>query len=368
MMDNILGDLIRAGILVKRGTLKNWSSRWFVLTTQDICYFKTPRDRECLDSLPLVSCAINLADVKVGKKNCLEIVSTTQKGNAEFKKIFCMYAKDKEEMKEWMEAIQTAIFNRRQEAKSRAISRALSGDSLLVEYEGGDLSKLEIAIFPNINASIGSVVINPTTDLSVVRLMIEEQVPTIPANFTFKRDEAEIPRRNELLIKAIDFLPTIAITINEDEDAADGDMEEEVFKGAWGRQSVLVAARRQQVILHTNNFYKINKLIENYKKEQTQNPIQVQPPRKKSDKNEISKKLLTRPSSSSTLEIEPKSPYSWREINLSVKDAVPELNILHQLFNVEKKWAEEEGKNVQWPQPRIYGPYPIYGFPHKKRL
>jgi len=59
--------------------------------------------------------------------------------------------------------------------------------------------------------------------------------------------------------------------------------KKKIFKGAWGRQSVLVAARRQQVILHTTNFYKLNKLIENYKKEQ--NSLQSQPIKKKAEKN-----------------------------------------------------------------------------------
>jgi len=364
-MENLPGDLIRAGILVKRGTLKNWSSRWFVLTTKDLSFFKTPRDRECLDSLPLASCSINLADVKLGKKNCLEVISTTQRGTAEFKKKFCMYAKDKDEMKEWMEAIQTVIFNQRQEAKNRVYSKVLTESVSMDIDESGELTKLEIALCPNKTVPIGCVVINPTTDLSALRLMIEEQIPTIPTNFIFKRgDDSEIVRRTELLMKATDFLPIIAILLNEDEEDGLDDMEEEVFKGAWGRQSVLVAARRQQVILHTTNFYKLNKLIENYKKEQNS---QSQPVRKRTDKTDVLRRTLTRPDSSLLIEVTNSTPLAWKEINIALKDSIPELNIFLQLFNVERKWLEEEGKNVQWPQPRTYGPYPIYGLPHKKR-
>jgi len=364
-MENLPGDLIRAGILVKRGTLKNWSSRWFVLTTKDLSFFKTPKDRECLDSLPLASSSINLADVKLGKKNCLEVISTTQRGTAEFKKKFCMYAKDKDEMKEWMEAIQRVIFNQRQEAKNRVYSKVFTESVSMDIDESGDLTKLEIALYPNNTVSIGCVVINPTTDLSALRLMIEEQIPTIPTNFLFKRvDDGDIIRRTELLMKATDYLPIITIVLNEDEEDGLDDMEEEVFKGAWGRQSVLVAARRQQVILHTTNFYKLNKLIENYKKEQ--NPSQ-QPTRKRADKTEVLKRTLTRPDSSLLLEVANSAPLAWKEANIALKDSIPELNIFLQLFNVERKWLEEEGKNVQWPQPRTYGPYLIYGLPHKKR-
>jgi len=365
-METLPGELIRAGILVKRGTLKNWSSRWFVLTTKDLSFFKTPKDRECLDSLPLASCSINLADVKLGKKNCLEVISTTQGGTAEFKKKFCMYAKDKDEMKEWMEAIQTVIFNQRQEAKNKVYSKALTESVSTMDIdESGELTKLEIALYPNKTAAIGCVVINPTTDLNALRLMIEEQIPTIPTNFKFKRDDGEIEKRTELLLKATDFLPIIVIVLNEDEEDGLDYMEEEVFKTAWGRQSVLVAARRQQVILHTNVYYKLNKLIENYKKDQ--NPLQSQPQRKRADKNDVLKRTLTRPGSNLTLEIANNAPLAWKETNIALKDSIPEVNIFNQVFSVERKWLEEEGKTVQWPQARTYGPYPIYGLPNKKR-
>jgi len=139
-----------------------------------------------------------------------------------------MYAKDKDEMKEWMEAIQTVIFNQRQEAKNRVYSKVFT-ESIDID-ESGELTQLEIALYPNKTVPIGCVVINPTTDLSALRLMIEEQIPTIPTNFLFKRgDDAEILRRTELLMKATDFLPIIAIVLNEDEGDGLDDMEEENF-------------------------------------------------------------------------------------------------------------------------------------------
>jgi len=142
-----------------------------------------------------------------------------------------------------------------------------------------------------------------------------------------------------------------------------------IFKSAWGRQSVLVAARRQQVILHTNYYYKLNRITENYNKEQNQNSS-LGNVKKKPEKNEIltnNKKILTRAASNSIPELD-NSVASWKEYSLSNKETLPELNIFTKLFNIEKKYSDENNNNnVQSPQNRTYGPYPIYGMPHKKR-
>jgi len=99
--------IYKEGTLTKQGhRIKNWKQRFFVLEGFHLKYYKKKGERDPKGVIPLKGCKIE--SVKSDKKFLFELVtrSSGAKHNT-----YLIYAQNKAELDEWLEAIQSTINN-----------------------------------------------------------------------------------------------------------------------------------------------------------------------------------------------------------------------------------------------------------------
>eukprot|EP01100_Stratorugosa_tubuloviscum_P008653 TRINITY_DN35_c0_g3_i2.p1 TRINITY_DN35_c0_g3~~TRINITY_DN35_c0_g3_i2.p1 ORF type:complete len:490 (-),score=196.64 TRINITY_DN35_c0_g3_i2:114-1583(-) len=92
----------REGELIKKGHIvKNWKTRWFILKSMKLFYFKTKQSSAPLGCINLSKSAVRRV-FDESRQNCFELTSTVDN------KIFIISCKSEQECSEWMEAIKNA--------------------------------------------------------------------------------------------------------------------------------------------------------------------------------------------------------------------------------------------------------------------
>ncbi|XP_069489572.1 differentially expressed in FDCP 6 homolog [Ambystoma mexicanum] len=101
--EEVIQDVLKQGYLWKRGILRrNWTERWFTLTTTSICYYVNEERKEKKGIISLdKNCCVELLPDRDGKR-CMFCVKTPSR-------TYEMSATDTRQRQEWTTAIQTAI-------------------------------------------------------------------------------------------------------------------------------------------------------------------------------------------------------------------------------------------------------------------
>ncbi|KAL6060047.1 Serine/threonine-protein kinase pakC [Balamuthia mandrillaris] len=94
----------KSAMLCKRGHVrKNWKDRWFVLQEDYLFYFKNQKEPKPIAGIPLRRCSV-IPTTRVNKPFAFELNAPLMD------KIFYVTTHSKEEMEEWIDAIQAASF------------------------------------------------------------------------------------------------------------------------------------------------------------------------------------------------------------------------------------------------------------------
>eukprot|EP01137_Pigoraptor_chileana_P018881 Opistho-2@79062 len=105
--------VIKEGYLAKQGGLhRAWRRRWFVLTKTELAYYLTEDDADPLGTILMKECAsMAVAESKVNVLHSFELGTPSR--------VYCMYADNQAEMRDWMTAIASLMPNNGQHADER---------------------------------------------------------------------------------------------------------------------------------------------------------------------------------------------------------------------------------------------------------
>jgi len=93
----------KTGYLTKQGHfIKNWKKRWYRMENGVMLYFRNQKDKQAAGCVNLKGATLSLANEKISKKNCLQILNAD--GGSHF-----AFAGSKEELDSWMTSVQAMI-------------------------------------------------------------------------------------------------------------------------------------------------------------------------------------------------------------------------------------------------------------------